>query len=233
MYAIVNKGNGRHYTSMVFGHYEDKKKDKNQSEWGQYYIVLNEEKTALVKHYAFDQNVHRYIRPMTVITDCDQKNWNVDERNGFGEINTFTKERLLYMVEMETVSDELLEMDKSYKFVEYPEIHNQEDIDNLMYATGFFHDAFIEKQEQNGDSLYVLFDGVWGAKIEMWFSGDLEFDTKSRDPRYESPYWFGSTMVLKNGFIYFIDDEDREIEDIGEGFCWFKARYVKYHIIPR
>lgn len=72
-----------------------------------------------------------------------------------------------------------------------------------------------------------------GAKIEMWFSGDLEFDTKSRDPRYESPYWFGSTMVLKNGFIYFIDDEDREIEDIGEGFCWFKARYVKYHIIPR
>ena len=82
MYAIVNKGNGRHYTSMVFGHYEDKGGGGNQSEWGQYYILLNEEKTALVKHYAFDQNVHRYIRPMTVITDCDQKNWNVDERNG-------------------------------------------------------------------------------------------------------------------------------------------------------
>ena len=29
-----------------------------------------------------------------------------------------------------------------------------------------------------------------------------------------------------------MDEGDMEIKDIGEGFCWFKARNVKYHIIP-
>ncbi len=39
-------------------------------------------------------------------------------------------------------------------------------------------------------------------------------------------------MILKDGFIYFVDEEDMKVEDIGEVFCWFKARNLKYHIIP-
>lgn len=66
----------------------------------------------------------------------------------------------------------------------------------------------------------------------MWFSGDVSYDVSSRNPEEFDPYWLDSTMVLKDGFIYLVDEGDMEIEDIGEAFCWFKARNVKYHIIP-
>jgi hypothetical protein len=230
MYAIVNKGNGESYTSYVYACYEDKRK-RGSKEWGRYYVVLNENKTALVKHYSFECKVLPTLHSMIMITDCNYDNWNVDEKTGFGEVNITNKESLLNMIKCGTISDELLSLDKAYCFVAYPEINSKDDIENLMCVSGYFHDAYIKDFEEKDGELYVLFDGVWGGKIEMWFSGDVKYDISSRNPEEYDPYWFGSQMVIVDGFIYFVDDEDVNIEDIGHGYCWFKSRYVKYHVI--
>lgn len=232
MYAIVNQGNGRFYTSLVFAHYEDKQEKEGTNWWGQYFIVLNEDKTALVKHYFFDFTKRPSLHQMILFTDANQDDWNIDEKTGLGEVNITDKKSLLDMVEYGIVPNALLNMDKSYIFDEHPEIRSERDIENLMCVSGGFHDARIKFLEEKDDALYVLFDGTWGCNIEMWFSGDVSYDTSSRNPEEVDPYWYGSTMILEDGFIYFVDEDDMKVENIGDGFCWFKARNVKYHVIP-
>ena len=68
--------------------------------------------------------------------------------------------------------------------------------------------------------------GIW------WLSEDLEYDTSSRNPDYYDPYWYGSTIIIKNGFVYFIDEDNISVDEITEGYCYFKARHMKYRIIP-
>lgn len=73
---------------------------------------------------------------------------------------------------------------------------------------------------------------IWGCQIEVWFWGDLEYDTSSRDPEFDDPYWFGATVILQDGFVYLLDEENMTVEQITSGYCYFKARHMKYHIIP-
>lgn len=39
------------------------------------------------------------------------------------------------------------------------------------------------------------------------------------------------SLILKDGYVYFVDEE-LEVEEITDEYCWFKARHMKYHIIP-
>ena len=42
----------------------------------------------------------------------------------------------------------------------------------------------------------------------------------------------GSTVTIDNGFVYLIDDEDVSVHDINSSYCWFKAKTMKYRVIP-
>lgn len=128
MYAIINNGNGDYYTSTVYACYEDPTNEDGTNWWGEYYIVLNKEKNALIKHYAYDSSVKPSIRQMILYIDDNQDNWNVDKRTGIGEVNISDRDSLMKMVEQSTVSNELIELDKQYHFEDYPEIHNEADI---------------------------------------------------------------------------------------------------------
>lgn len=123
----------------------------------------------------------------------------------------------------------LREQNKEYSFNEYPKIRSELDIRNLDWAVGGFHDGRIEKLEKDGDQLYVRFSDLWGCNLEIWFEGDIEYDVSSRDPELYDPYWFGGTVIIQDGFIYLIDDEDATVEDVAKGWCYFKARKMKYH----
>lgn len=85
---------------------------------------------------------------------------------------------------------------------------------------------------QEDGTLYLIFDGTWSCEIEVWFWGDLEYDLSIRKPEEDDPYWFGSTVILQDGFVYFIDEYDMTVDEITEGYCYFKARHMKYRIIP-
>lgn len=120
-----------------------------------------------------------------------------------------------------------------FVYIETPEIKNQHDIENLMWASGGFHDARIATEHLEDDgTLHLHFDGTWGCEIDVWFWGDLEYDTSSRDPDECDPYWFGSTVILHDGFVYFVDEDDMTVDKIDSGYCYFKARHMKYRIIP-
>ena len=127
-----------------------------------------------------------YIIPQILIIDAKQDNWNENE-DGEGCVNFLNRELLDSFLDDEIQPQEILdkcrEMDADYIYEEIPEIMCQQDIENLERASGGFHDARIAKEELlNDGTLYLRFDGTWGCEIEMWFWGDLEYDTSSRNP---------------------------------------------------
>lgn len=111
-------------------------------------------------------------------------------------------------------------------------IQNDKDIDNLMWCSGYFHDAFIKSLVPIDDGILVTFDGVWGCKIEITFRGDVSYNTDSRDPDEHEPYWDGATVAFHDGYIYMVDEYDVQIEEIPEGYCWFRRKHMSYHVIP-
>ena len=180
MYAIIREGNGKFYTSMVFGYY----KSSNDSDYkNRFWIVLNKAKTALIKQSVLQQNTE-YLIPMVLITDADTNGWNKIGENQ-ESVDFLPTEDLLSMIDGGNVPNELtrkcIELDSAYKFESIRTIGTLNDIRDLDWVSGGFHDAFIADIKQNDDSLYILFDGTWGCKIEVWFEGDISYDASSRD----------------------------------------------------
>lgn len=155
----------------------------------------------------------------------------------WGVLIFLSRDLLDSFLDKEQQPDDILEkcrlIDAGYIYEEIQEIKGQKDIDSFDWASGGFHDARIAKEElQQDGTLYLRFDGTWGCEIEVWLWGDLDYDTLSRDPEYFEPYWYGSTILQKDNFIYFVDEDDMTVDKIGKGYCYFKAKHMKYRIIP-
>ena len=245
MHVIVCQGNGKYYVSAVFGYYEDiTAKDDYQRYLERihkpYFIVWDSEKKRLIRWQKMAPNTSNLVKQILIV-DSDQSGWNMDE-DGVGCVDFLSRELLDSFLDAEIQPPDILAkchaMDDGYKYNETPEIRTQKDIEDLEYASGDFHDAQIIKEElQEDGTLYLRFDGTWGCEIEVWFWGDLEYDTSSRHSEEWIPYWTGSTLILRDGFVYFVD-EYIDADDITEDklksgyYCYFKARHMKYRIIP-
>lgn len=241
MHALILQGNGKFYVSCVFGYYTnitatDEYKRYIEGIHNPYWIVWDPDGKKLIKWLAMVPNT-RLIIPQILIVDADQSNWIVDD-SGVGCVDYLSKELIDHVTCSESQPEDILrkcrENDIGYVYEEYREIKNQIDIENFVWATGGFHDARIEKQTlQNDGTLYLHFIGVWGCAVDVWFWEDLEYDTSSRDPEEDDPCWSDSTVLLQNGFMYFVDEEDMTVDQIERGHhCYFKARHMKYRIIP-
>lgn len=240
MHAIIRQGDGKYYVSAVFGYYKDITATGDYERYLEsihkpYWIVWDEEKKKLIRWLAMLPNT-KYIIPQILIVDSDQSGWNMDAE-GVGCVDFLSRELLDSFLDKDIQPEEILEkcrsVDSGYVYNEISEIKSEKDIEDLEWASGGFHDARIAKEElQEDGTLYLRFDGTWGCEIEVWFWGDLEYDTSSRDPETSDPYWFGSTVILQDGFVYFVDDDDMTVDQITTGYCYFKARHMKYRIIP-
>lgn len=231
MYAIIREGDGKFYTSMVFGFY------KSSDEYDykkRFWIILNKEKTELIKQHALQQNT-KYLIPMVLITDADQTNWNQVSENE-ESVDFLPTSELLSLIDNHAVPEELvqkcIEMDNAYRFESIRTVTTSEDIRDLDWVSGGFHDAYISEIKEGEQQLCILFDGTWGCKIKVWFDGEVAYDVSSRDPELHDPCWFGSTIMIQGGFVYLVDDEDVSVEEITSGYCWFRARNMKYRVIP-
>ena len=240
MHAIIRLGNGEYYTSAIFGHYDNVTATDDYERYLQqihsrYYIVLNKEKTSLVKVYEFEPDTKYLILNVLIVdTNCDD--WEIDE-NGLGGVSFLPKNKVLKMLEDNQLPNDMLNrclsIDVAFNYNAYPYIETKADIDNLMAVSGGFHDARIAKLERFEDnSLYVLFDGVWGCSIEVWFEEDVSYCIDSRDPEEWDPYWSCSSIILHDNYVYFVDEEEMSVDKINNHYCWFKARRMKYHVIP-
>ena len=240
MHAIIRQGEGKYYISAVFGYYRDITATDDYERYLEeihkpYCIVWNPEKTRLIRWLVMVPNTI-YIIPQILFVDTDQSNWIMDE-NGVGCVDFLSRELLDSFLDSDQqpadIIEKCLEMDTGYIYNEITEIRTEADVENLECATGGFHDARIKKEELLDDgTLYLRFDGIWGCEIEVWFWGDLEYDTSSRNSELYDPYWRGSTLILYDGFVYFVDDIEMTVDQISGDYCYFKARHMKYRIIP-
>ena len=239
MHALICQGEGKYYVSAVFGYYTD---INAATEYERYlqslkrcFIVWDVEKKRLIRWSELRPGT-KFLIPQLLVVDADKTNWHDDGDNA-GFVDFLDRKQLDSFLDAETQPEDVLEqcraLDVGYVYEEWREIRSETDITDLMSASGGFHDAFIEEEElQNDGTLRLLFDGVWGCKVEVWFWGDLEYDTSARAPDEYDIYWFGSTVILQDGFVYFVDSEGMTVKEIGPGYCFFKARHMKYRIIP-
>ena len=241
MHAIIRKGNGKYYVSAVFGYFRSVPKDDSYEEYIRcsrypYYIVWNEEKTALIKKHQFVQDTE-YIIPQVLIVDGEQKGWESDSKTRSEWIAFLPRELADELVQKKTLPEQIrkkcLAEDDHFIYQEYREVKTQKDIDDLEWVSGCFHDGCVEKAEWDKDgSLYVLMGAVWGCSIELWFWGDVEYDISARDSSIVDPYWLDGSIFFENGFVYLVDDCDMTAEQITSNYCWFKGRHMKYRVIP-
>lgn len=239
MHAMILQGNGKYYVSAVFGvfnRFTVKREDKiiYQEVQDPYWIVWNESKSRLIRWSSFNPN-KRNLLPQILIVDTDQSNWKRNDEEGC--VDFLNLELLDSFLDEGQQPEDILEkcrsMDAGYVYETYREIRTPKDIEDFLCVSEDLHDAHIIREERLDDgSLYIRFDGTWGCEIEIWFWDDLEYDSSSRDPQYSDPYWFDCTLLLQDGFVYLIDEENVTVDMIKKGYCYFKARHMKYHVIP-
>ena len=240
MKAIIRQGEGKYYVSTVFGYYQDVKSEDDYQRYlerihSSYYVVWDEAHEKLVKCFAMQPKT-KYMIPMVLVIDSDQHGWLVDDE-GIGGLEFLPRDFADRLIAQGKLQDDILarclEADGDYVYEPYKEIKSEKDIKDLQWASGYFHDVRIAEEKLQDDGvLYLLFDGVWGCSIEVWLWDDLEYNTSSRNPEEYDPYWYGSTIILQDGFVFFVDDDNMTVDKITEDYCYFKARHMKYHIIP-
>lgn len=239
VYAIIRNGDGTFYTSTVFGRYQT---GSDQTHRNLLWIVLNAQKDRLIAQPLLRLDPLSLV-PLVLITDTDQTHWHKasDEAESLRDLPT---DQLLSWVQKGTVPQKILQkclaIDAQYRFCELRSITSAKDIEDLDWVSGGFHDAHIAELREAEDVLYLRFEGCWACQIEVWFEGEVSYDASSRLPKgpemewLGSPEadWFGGTILLNDGFVYLIDDENARLEDITQGCCWFKARTMHYRVIP-
>lgn len=241
MYAIVRQGNGKYYTSTVFGYFHDIKSEDDYQRYleeirSPYYIVWNEEKTHLIKVFAMQTNTE-FLIPQILIVDTSKDNWIEDAATDMGCVNFLTCEIADRLCDTQEIPAELLEkclrLEKSVCYNPSPEIKTEKDIANLDSVSGGFHDARIQSLKLLDDgTLHIHFDGTWGCEIDVWFWDDVSYCVESRNPDLGDPYWSESSIFFENGYIYLVDESNMTAEKTNDDYCWFKAKHMKYHVVP-
>ena len=201
----------------------------------QFYLVLNSSKTALVKKYLFPAG-NKYLDPKVLVTDTDDSGWISQSRKDDRRACISFLANLSVDTEEITVPDALLQrcidLDRAYTFHAYPEITDEKSIDDLMEVAGNFHDGRIQRWEQNGDAIYVLFDALWGCKLELWFEGDVRCDTSIFEQENIVPWWANATLLKTDGYYYLVEGDCDDVSQLTSDFCWFRGRTLRYHVIP-
>lgn len=239
MHALVYLQNGSYYTSAVYGYYKEPATIRKGYE--RYWIVWNSSKTRLIRWPAMVPD-KEYLVPQILIVDSDQSNWIIDDDNDSGCVDFLTIELLISILDNNVQPENILKKcrnaDAPYIFHDKMEIKKQKDIEDLDWISMGFHDAFLTKKEFLEDgSLYLALDGIWCCELEIWFSGEIECHTATgkNGEEYDLYWdWQIATILMHEGFIYFVVDEPvTTFADIKSDCCYFKARHLKYRITPR
>lgn len=240
MHAIIRMGNGEYYISAVFGVYKDTNCKESLVGYTVYYIVFDQKKEKLVRKYLYDQKALKgkghLLHLMVLDLDYTRERWNLDE-DGYGCVEFLNRKEIENYLAGETLPDTVLtrcrELDAAYEYREWNNIETEDDIAQLLNVTGWFHDAEIAKLEQRDDgSLFICFEGIWGCHLEMIFEDDVSFCKEYDNMDIYEPYWLGATLLIDGEYKILLDEEDLTPEDISKGYRWFKAKKIRYRVIP-
>lgn len=237
MYAIIRNGKGGYDTSVVFGYYcfvsaRSRRKRYWERIHNQFYVVLSADRKQLIKQPVFPWK-KRQLDPLVLITDQECGDWVMDE-DGHGCVDFLAGIDFASPGETVELPPELLErciqIDAAYSYQEYVDVTDERDLRNLHRVTGGFHDAYLEAFRQSADQIYVLFNGIWGCRVELWFEGEAACSDGVWDPE-EDPVWFSSALIKENGFYYLIDDDTADLKKL-DCCRWLRAKKLRCHVTP-
>ena len=234
MYAIIREGKGSYYTSAVFAYYDETDYSdylkQLDSAYKKYVAVFNREKTVILK-LPINPIKNRLIDTQVIITDTDNVDWDILDGHGNGTVAFSSREEIENLLNTENTDNRFTEYDKSYPYNAVRSIETEKDIEDFYCASGRLHDANLAEMNYFNNSLCVLFKNVWGCSIEMQFKNVIEFNAPSLEP-YEDNSWFSSTIFIGNGEITLVNEQLLTPEKIRDFNTYFKAKEVKYRIIP-
>ncbi|MBD9017967.1 MAG: hypothetical protein EGR13_06535, partial [Coprococcus comes] len=160
MHAIIRQDDGKYYVSAVFGYYRDVTATEDYKRYIEsihkpYWIVWDSEKKRLIRWLSMVPET-KYIIPQILIVDSERNNWNLDEE-GVGCVDFLSRELLDSFLDDEIQPEEILSkcrtMDAGYVYNEITEVKNQQDIEDLDWVSGGFHDARIAKEKLQDDGI--------------------------------------------------------------------------------
>ena len=228
MDVIIRLKKKKYYTSKVFGIY---KESSSKEVWDTFYIVFDEKKEKLIKIDKYKTD--KYIETMVL-----ELNQNIDDmlldEEGFGHIDFLTDDDIIKVIEGKSVSKDKLskckKISKDLDLNKYIEVNDDEDINNLLLLTCYFHDSYIENINGNDKKMSITFDKIWGMKLEIILEDEVTYKNSLGD----DIYWYDCSIV-KNESDYFVlvnqSDYDEE-DDIDQYSCYFMAKKMKYKIMP-
>ena len=113
------------------------------------------------------------------------------------------------------------------------EIKDDKDIEALEGVSFGFHDSLISEYVENGSSIVVRFDTIWGCFITVTFEGVTEADFKEKvgqilDSEIKKNE-DGFTFTVTDGFAGWIDGCDYDVE-MGEPYIKCKKIFWQIEI---
>jgi len=233
MQAIIRCGSGRYYCTPIFGRYINKHSPESPFDW--YVICFDEAKEKLIQYPFYRYDRKPYLDLMVLTSDSDLTGW-VQNAQGYEGVSFLSQSEALVLIQSGDLPvglrTQCMACDLHEDFSCFRPVTNTADIRKLMSITGSFHDSIITKMESHPNgSLHVLFEGAWGCSVELLFSGDVSYCADSKSPEAGDPYWYESSIALKEGYVYLIDAEI-DVADLTNDYAWFKARSMQYRIIP-
>ena len=248
MHAIVRLGDGKYYTSVILGKYRGTDsadpwvRAMEEQEDSAYFIVLNEDKTKLIRRYYTDYSINCGICTVLVF-DGSTEGWELDD-NGYGGVDFLSKSEALKITDDTSTPRELLnrclELDGERKFDERFNLCDPAEIEKFKCVTGSLFDTRLKACSQIGEGrYYALFTDGWGYDAEIILEGKVDINLRS-EIADKTGQWYSAEIGLREGTFYicdsdFVDDVfDTEplLEDYRrESFRWIKASRAHARIL--
>lgn len=233
MHKIIRKGNGEFYVSVVFAEYSGYSAGMPEMDG---YIVFNEEKTKLVFQPMWDLSNPPY-RDLLVL---DYKNYREDWSyiDLYNEVDLFDEDE--FQDELEYILDNgfksekfykrCLELDAEVEYKEWNEIKTEQDIKDLLKLAVGFQDSTVDEVEELEDgSLLVSISSLWEFNMEIIFSNDVSYNKNALGDYND----MGDTELLyEDGYYCLVNDFYSNMSEIEDYNIWFKAKEMKFKVIP-
>ncbi len=248
MHAVIRLGEGKYYTSVVLGKYRGTDPEDEwmrlleEQEDSAYFIVLNEDKTKLIRRYYTDYSIS--YGGCTVLTFDDSTNgWTLDE-NGYGGVDFLSKTEALRITDggkaPSALLEKCLELDGDRRFDESFDLSGLSELERFKCVTDSLFDTRLKTLTRvENDKYYALFTDGRGYDAELWLEGEVDANLRSEISGKTDP-WYSAEIGLRDGVFYICDsdftddvfDTEPLLEDYRrETFRWIKAERARARIL--
>lgn len=127
------------------------------------------------------------------------------------------------------------EQNKHIDTSEWKLIKSQKDADNLLSAAWGFHDAtfksirYFRENYNDPSCVRVSFTGCYNCDIVLEFKKDVFIHFNYDDNTI--PDILDSNILFHDGFVYWVNDSIKSVDDLTESYIYFRARSLAWKMI--